>query len=96
MSEGNGLEDDSPKPSEKSSKKFLKPLDKPLALWYNKRAEGRCGQHQGLNRIEKISENFFSKPLDKPHKVWYNKDAPKRGKKDRRRKTPRNQKGNNL
>ena len=62
MSEGNGLEDDSPKPSEKSSKKFLKPLDKPLALWYNKRAEGRCGQHQNLNRIEKILRKFSETP----------------------------------
>lgn len=61
MSQGKGLEDATPN-LEKILKKFLKPLDKPLALWYNKRAEGRCGQHQGLNRIEKILRKFSETP----------------------------------
>ena len=44
--------------------------------------------------LAKKLEKKFCKPLDKPHKVWYNKDAPKRSRKDRRRKTPQTRKEN--
>ena len=62
MSQGEGLEDVTPSLEKNPQKNFSNPLDKPLALWYNKRAEGRCGQHQGLNRIEKILRKFSETP----------------------------------
>ena len=44
MTQGKGLEDATPNLEKNPQTKFLIPLDKPLALWYNKRAEGRCEQ----------------------------------------------------
>ena len=60
---------------ENELKKFKKPLDKPLEMWYNEKACEPIERYSEMSRepqSRKTSKNF-EKRLDKNPKVWYNK-----------------------
>ena len=68
---------------EKTSRNFLKPLDKRKTLWYNTKVAAKRQPRKRANGKQELEKSWknFQKVLDKRKKLWYNKQAFREAKK---------------
>ena len=72
---------------EKTSRNFLKPLDKRKTLWYNTKVAAKRQPRKRANGKQELEKSWknFQKVLDKRKKMWYNKQAFRKANKTSRK-----------